>query len=46
MEVSVLKKLAMHPENFLTLKEIYEGESTHYLVTSYLEGLSLTQELD
>lgn len=26
MEVSVLKTLAKYPENFLTLKEIYEGD--------------------
>ncbi|CAD8160999.1 unnamed protein product [Paramecium octaurelia] len=46
MEVSVLKTLAKYPENFLTLKEIYEGDQVHCLVTSYLEGLSLTQEFD
>ncbi|CAD8088022.1 unnamed protein product [Paramecium sonneborni] len=46
MEVSILKTLAKFPENFLTLKEIYEGDQVHCLVTSFLEGSSLTQEFD
>lgn len=46
MEVQVLKTLSQYIENFLTLKEIYEGDSTYYLVTDYLEGSSLSEEID
>ncbi|CAD8075470.1 unnamed protein product [Paramecium sonneborni] len=46
MEVSILKTLAQFPDNFLTLKEIFEGDQVHCLVTSYLEGSSLAQEFD
>ncbi|CAD8140143.1 unnamed protein product [Paramecium octaurelia] len=45
-EVQILKTLSQYEQNFLVLKEIYEGDSTFYLVTSYLEGLSLTRELE
>lgn len=30
----------------MVLSEIYEGDSTFYVVTSYLEGLSLSGELE
>lgn len=30
----------------MVLKEIYEGDNTLYVVTSYLEGLSLSGELE
>ncbi|CAK83348.1 unnamed protein product (macronuclear) [Paramecium tetraurelia] len=45
-EVQILKTLSQYEQNFLVLKEIYAGDSTFYLVTSYLEGLSLTGELE
>lgn len=38
--------ISQYIDNFLTLKEIYEGDSTYYLVTDYLEGSCLTEEID
>ncbi|CAD8076675.1 unnamed protein product [Paramecium sonneborni] len=45
-EVQILKALSQYENNFLVLKEIYEGDNTLYVVTSYLEGLSLSGELE
>jgi serine/threonine protein kinase len=44
--VQILKTLSPYDSNFLTLKEVYEGDNTLYLVTPYLEGYSLTDELE
>lgn len=41
-----MQHLAHNPDCFLSLKEIYEGDNTFYLVTSYLEGASLNEEID
>ncbi|CAD8080577.1 unnamed protein product [Paramecium primaurelia] len=46
MEVSILKILSSYSSNFLILKEIYEGDHTYYLVTEYLEGQSLSEEIE
>ncbi|CAD8099490.1 unnamed protein product [Paramecium sonneborni] len=46
MEVRILKILSPYSYNFLTLKEIYEGDHTFYLVTDYLEGASLSEEIE
>ncbi|CAD8110894.1 unnamed protein product [Paramecium sonneborni] len=46
MEVRILKILSPYSQNFLTLKEIYEGDHTFYLVTDYLEGASLSEEIE
>lgn len=46
MEVSILKILSSYSSNFLILKEIYEGDHTYYLVTEYLEGQSLREEIE
>ncbi|CAD8142915.1 unnamed protein product [Paramecium octaurelia] len=45
-EVQILRALQQYESNFLVLKEIYEGDNTLYVVTSYLEGLSLSGELE
>ncbi|CAD8047058.1 unnamed protein product [Paramecium primaurelia] len=45
-EIQILKTLSQYEQNFLVLSEIYEGDSTFYLVTSYLEGLNLSVELE
>ncbi|CAK72784.1 unnamed protein product (macronuclear) [Paramecium tetraurelia] len=45
-EVQILRALQQYENNFLVFKEIYEGDNTLYVVTSYLEGLSLSEELD
>jgi len=46
MEVSILKILSSYSSNFLILREIYEGDHTYYLVTEYLEGQSLSEEIE
>ncbi|CAD8072127.1 unnamed protein product [Paramecium primaurelia] len=46
MEVQILKILSPYSQNFLTLKEIYEGDNTFYLVTDYLEGPTLSEEIE
>ncbi|CAD8151970.1 unnamed protein product [Paramecium octaurelia] len=46
MEVSILKIISGYSSNFLILREIYEGDHTYYLVTEYLEGQSLSEEID
>ncbi|CAD8183766.1 unnamed protein product [Paramecium octaurelia] len=46
MEVQILKILSPYSKNFLTLKEIYEGDHTFYLVTDYLEGTTLSEEIE
>ncbi|CAD8080003.1 unnamed protein product [Paramecium primaurelia] len=46
MEVRILKILSPFQQNFLNLKEIYEGDQTYYLVTDYLEGASLSEEIE
>ncbi|CAD8136175.1 unnamed protein product [Paramecium octaurelia] len=45
-EVQILRALQQYDNNFLVLKEIYEGDNTLYVVTSYLEGMSLSEELE
>ncbi|CAD8135232.1 unnamed protein product [Paramecium octaurelia] len=45
-EIQILRTLSQYEHNFLVLSEIYEGDSTFYVVTSYLEGLSLSGELE
>ncbi|CAD8173952.1 unnamed protein product [Paramecium pentaurelia] len=46
MQVSILKLLAKYPDNFITLKEIYEGEDMQCLVTTFLEGPTLIEEFE
>ncbi|CAK70423.1 unnamed protein product (macronuclear) [Paramecium tetraurelia] len=46
MEVSILKIISAYSSNFLILREIYEGDHTYYLVTEYLEGQSLSEEIE
>ncbi|CAD8101392.1 unnamed protein product [Paramecium sonneborni] len=46
MEISILKILSPHSSNFLILREIYEGDHTYYLVTEYLEGQCLSEEIE
>lgn len=46
MEVEILKSISKYSDNFITLKEIFESDNTHFLITSYLEGTSLGEELD
>ncbi|CAD8176928.1 unnamed protein product [Paramecium octaurelia] len=46
MEVRILKILSPFSQSFLNLKEIYEGDQTYYLVTDYLEGASLSEEIE
>ncbi|CAD8137743.1 unnamed protein product [Paramecium pentaurelia] len=45
-EIQILRSLSQYEHNFLVLSEIYEGDSIFYVVTSYLEGLSLSGELE
>ncbi|CAD8045961.1 unnamed protein product [Paramecium sonneborni] len=45
-EIQILRTLSQYQHNFLVLSEIYEGDSTFYVVTSYLEGLNLSGELE
>ncbi|CAD8138688.1 unnamed protein product [Paramecium pentaurelia] len=45
-EVQILRALQQNENNFLAFKEIYEGDNTLYVVTQYLEGLSLSEELE
>lgn len=45
MEVEILKLISKYPQNFITLKEIFESDNTHFLVTTFLEGTSLSEEL-
>ncbi|CAD8072470.1 unnamed protein product [Paramecium sonneborni] len=46
MEISILKLLSKYPDNFITLKEIYEGQNKQCLVITYLEGPSLSEEIE
>ncbi|CAD8047209.1 unnamed protein product [Paramecium sonneborni] len=45
-EIQILRTLSSYQNNFLDLSEIYEGDNKFYVVTSYLEGLSLSGELE
>lgn len=38
--------MAKYPDNFITLKEIYEGEDMQCLVTTFLEGPTLIEEFE
>lgn len=41
-----MRTISPYEHNFLVFKEMYEGDTTIYLVTSFLEGHSLSEEIE